>query len=150
MHIGKNNISAMNTTNYIMSFSMSTSDQKLYTESWHSPLSFNVWLGGIDSRFKRHLDNKSKERSHSQRVCEPKCRRAKTVDKDILITYRFSVRKVWQPIITSELPQEQENRNDSARSLFHKFLTNVMWTKRLSKTVSWIDHIILFNNFCYH
>ena len=65
---------------------MSTSDQKLYTEFWHSPLSFYLWLDGIDSRFKRHLDNKSKVRFHNQRVCESKCRRTKTVDKDILIT----------------------------------------------------------------
>ena len=149
MHIGKNSISAMHTTNCIRLW-MFTSDRKLYTESWHSPLSFYLWLGVIDSRFKRHLDNKSKERSYSQRVRESKCKRTKTVDKDILITYRFNVRKVWQPIITSELPHKQENRNDFARSLFHKFLINVMWTKRLGKIVSWIDHIILFNNFCYH
>ena len=113
MHIGKNSISAMHTTNYIMRLSMSTSDQKLYTEFWHSPLSFYLWLDGIDSRFKRHLDNKSKERFHNQRVCECKCRRTKTVDKDILITYRFSDRKLSQSIITtSELPQEQGIRNN--------------------------------------
>ena len=113
MHIGKNSISAIHTTNYIMRLSMSTSDQKLYTEFWHSPLSFYLWLDGIDSRFKRHLDNKSKERFHNQRVCESNCRRTKTVDKDILITYRFSDRKLSQSIITtSELPQEQGIRNN--------------------------------------
>ena len=112
MHIGKNSISAMHTTNYIR-LSMSTSDQKLYTEFWHSPLSFYLWLDGIDSRFKRHLDNKSKERSHNQRVRGSKCRRTKTVDKVILITYRFSDRKLSQPIITTtELPQEQGIRNN--------------------------------------
>ena len=112
MHIGKNSISAMHTTNYTR-LSMSTSDQKLYTEFWHSPLSFYLWLDGIDSRFKRHLDNKSKVRFHNQRVCESNCRRTKTVDKDILITYRFSDRKLSQPIITtSELPQEQGIRNN--------------------------------------
>ena len=112
MHIGKNSISAMHTTNYTR-LSMSTSDQKLYTEFWHSPLSFYLWLDGIDSRFKRHLDNKSKERFHNQRVCESNCRRTKTVDKDILITYRFSDRKLSQSIITtSELPQEQGIRNN--------------------------------------
>ena len=95
---------------------MSTSDQKLYTEFWVSPLSFCLWLDGIDSRFlyaefrlsalsfclwpdgidsrfKSHLDNKSKERFYNQRVREYKCRRTKTVDKDILITHRFSDRK---------------------------------------------------------
>ena len=112
MHIGKNSISAMHTTNYIR-LSMSTSDQKLYTEFWHSPLSFYLWLDGIDSRFKRHLDNKSKVRFHNQRVCESKCRRTKTVDKDILITQSFSDRKLSQPIITtSELPQEQGIRKN--------------------------------------
>ena len=144
MHIGKNSISAMHTTSYIR-LSMSTSDPKLYTEFWHFPLSFYLWLDksshqrcsvkkgvlrnyakitgkhlcqrlfcsvqrtetllfcpeafcdrrplddcfwldSIDSRFKRHLDNKSKVRFHNQRVCESKCRRTKTVDKDILIT----------------------------------------------------------------
>ena len=150
MHIGKNSISAMHTTNYIR-LSMSTSDQKLYTEFWHSPLSFYLWLDGIDSRFKRHLDNKSKERSHNQRVRGSKCRRTKTVDKVILITYRFSDRKLSRPIITTrELPQEQGIRNNFVHSLFHKLLTNVKWMKSLSKTVSWADHIILFNNFCYH
>ena len=73
---------------------MSTSDQKLCTEFWHSPLSFCLWLEGIDLRFKRHLDNKSKERFNNQRVCESKCRGTKTVDKGILITYRFSDRKL--------------------------------------------------------
>ena len=80
---------------------MSTSDQKLYTEFWHSPLSFYLLLDAIDSKFKRHLDNKSKERFHNQRVCESKCRRTKAFDKDIFITYRFSDRKLSQPITTS-------------------------------------------------
>ena len=112
MLISKSSISAMHNTNYIR-LSMSTSDQKLYTEFWHSPLSFYLWLDGIDSRFKRHLDNKSRERFHNQRVRESKCRRRKTVDKDILITYRFSDRKLSQPIITtSELPQEQGIRKN--------------------------------------
>ena len=128
---------------------MSISDQKLYTEFWHCLLSFYLWLDGIDSRFKRHLDNKSKERSHNQRVRGSKCRRTKTVDKVILITYRFSDRKLSQPIITtSELLQEQGIRNNFASSLFHKLLTNVIWMKSLRKTVSWIDHIILFDNYC--
>ena len=118
MHIGKNSISAMHTTNYIRLL-MPTSDQKLYTEFWHSPLSFYLWLDGIDSRFKRHLDNKSKERSHNQRVRGSKCRRTKTVDKVILITYRFSDRKLSQPIITTrELPQKQGIRNNFVHSLF--------------------------------
>ena len=100
---------------------MSTSDQKLYTEFLLSPLSFSLWLDGINSRFKNHLDNKSKERLYNQRVPESKCRRTKTVDKDVLITYGFSDRKFPQPIITtSELPQEQEIWNNSASSLFHK------------------------------
>ena len=128
---------------------MSTSDQKLYTEFWHCVLSFYLWLDGIDSRFKRHLDNKSRERFHNQRVRESKCRRRKTVDKDILITYRFSDRKLSQPIITtSELPQEQGILNNFASSLFNKLLKNVIWMKSLRKTVSWIDHIILFDNYC--
>ena len=128
----------MHTTNYIMRLSMSTSDQKLYTELWLSPLSFYLWLDGINSRFKSHLDNKSKGRFYNQSARESKCRRTKTVDKDILITYRFSDRKFSQPsITTSDLPQEQGIRNNSASSLFHKLLTNVMWMKSLSKTVSW-------------
>ena len=73
---------------------MSKSDQKLCTEFWHSPLSFCLWLEGIDLRFKRHLDNKSKERFNNQRVCESKFRGTNTVDKGILITYRFSDRKL--------------------------------------------------------
>ena len=150
----------MHTTNYIMRMSMSTSDQKLYTEFWLSPLSFCFWLDGINSRFKRYLDNKSKERTRvcNQRVRESRCRRIKTIDKDILITYRFSDRKFLQPIITtSELPQEQGIRNNSASSLFHKHLTNVMWMKSSSKTAEmkfievfyvFLDHNILFDNFC--
>ena len=130
----------MHTTNYIMSLSMSKSDQKLYTELWLSPLSFCLWLYSINSRFKSHLDNKSKERTrfYNQRVRESRCRKTKTVDKDILTTYRFSHRKFSQPIITtSDLLQEQEIRNSSASSFFHKLLTNVIWMKSLSKTVSW-------------
>ena len=69
----------------------------------------------------------SKERFHKQEVGEPNCRRTKTVDKDILITNRFSDRKLSQPIITtSELPQEQGIRNNFVSSLFHKILTYVM------------------------
>ena len=62
---------------------MPTSDQKLYTE---------YWLNGINSRFKIHLDNKSKERTrfYNQRARESRFRRTKIVDKDILITYSFS------------------------------------------------------------
>ena len=98
---------------------MSTSDQKLYTEFWHSPLSFYLLLDAIDSKFKRHLDNKSKERFHNQRVCESKCRRTKAFDKDIFITYRFSDRKLSQPITTSsELLQEQGIRNNFAVQFF--------------------------------
>ena len=109
---------------------MSTSDQKLYTE-----FSFCLWLDGINSRSKSHLDhkskrksqkgkshrdNKSKERFYNQRVFESRRRRKKTVDKDLLITYRFSDRKFSQPIIaTSNLLQEQGIRNN-----FHKLFTN--------------------------
>ena len=47
------------------------------------------------------------------------------VNKDILITYKFSDRKFSQAFkTTSDLPQEQEIRNRSASSLFHKPLTN--------------------------
>ena len=81
---------------------MSTSDQKLYTE-----FSFCLWWDIINSRFKSHLDNESKERFYNQRVFESACRRKKTIDKYILITYRFSDRKFSQPIIrTSDLPQK--------------------------------------------
>ena len=129
----------MHTTNYIMR--LSTNDPKLYTEFdyWRDDTNlFCLWLDDIKSRFKSHLDNKSKEKFHDQRVREFKCRRTKTVDKDTLITYRFSDRKFSQPILTtSDLPQEQGIRNNSASSLFHKLLTNVMWMKSLSKTVSW-------------
>ena len=100
---------------------MSTGDQKLYTELWLSSLSFSFWLDHINSRFKSHLGNKSKERFYNQSDCESKCRRTKTVDKDILITYKFSDRNFSQPIITtSDLPQEQGIWNNSASSLFHK------------------------------
>ena len=117
---------------------MSTSDQELYIEFWLSPLLFWLWLGPINSGFKSHLDNKSKKRFYNQTVWEFICRRTKTVDKDILITYRFSDRKFSQPIITTnDLLQEQGIRNNSASSLFHKFLTKVMWMKSLNKTVSW-------------
>ena len=120
----------MHTTNYIMKLWMSTSDQKLYTKFWLSALSFCFWLNGINSRFKNHLDNKSKERTrfYNQRVRKSRCRGTKTVDKN-----SFS-----QPILTtSDLPQEQGIQSNSASSLFHKLLTNVMWMKSLSKTVSW-------------
>ena len=117
---------------------MSTSDQELYIEFWLSPLSFCLWLGPINSGFKSHLDNKSKEGIYNQRVCEFKCKRTKTVDKDILTTCRFSDRKSLQPIITtSDLLQEQGIQNNSSSSLFHKFLTSLMWIKSLNKTVSW-------------
>ena len=66
---------------------MSTSDQNLYTELWLSSLSFCLWLDGINSRFKSHLDNNSKERFYNQRARESKFRRTKTADKDILLTY---------------------------------------------------------------
>ena len=76
-------------------------------------------MDGIKSRFKSHLHNKSKEKFYNQRVRESKCRSTNTVDKDILITHRFSDRKFSQPIITtSDLPQKQEIRNNSASSLF--------------------------------
>ena len=65
---------------------MFTSDQKLYTEFWQFPLSFCLWLDGINSRFKSHLDNTSKERFYNPRIRDSKCKRTKTVDKDILIT----------------------------------------------------------------
>ena len=84
---------------------MSTVDQKLYTEI---SITILPLTDGINSRFKINLDNKSKEKFYNQRVPESKCRRTKTVDKDILKTYRFSGRKSPQPIIkTSDLPQEQ-------------------------------------------
>ena len=58
------------------------------------------------------------ERFYNQRVRGSKCRRTETVDKDILITYKFSDRKFSQPIITkSQLPQEQGIRNNSVSSL---------------------------------
>ena len=69
----------------------------------------------------------SKERFHKQGVRESNCGRRKTVDKDILITNRFSDRNLSQPIITtSELPQEQGIRNNFVSSLFQKILTYVM------------------------
>ena len=106
---------------------MWTSDRKLYTEFLLSPLSFYLSLDGINSEFKGHLDNKSKERFDNERVRECKRGRTKTVDKDILITYRFSDRKFLQPIkTTSDLLQEQGIRNNSVCSLFHNLLTNVM------------------------
>ena len=105
---------------------MSTSDQKLYFDqnnNLHDYFVFDYFV----SRFKSHLDNKSNERFYNQRVPKSKCKRTKTVDKDILITYRFSDRKFPQPHITmSDLPQEQGIWNNSASSLFHKLLTNVM------------------------
>ena len=121
-----------------MRLSISTSDQKLYTEFWISPFSFCLWLDGIKSRFKSHLDNKSKERFYNQTVRESKYRGTKTVDKDILITYRFSDRKFSQPIATaSDLPQKQGIKSSSASSLFHKLSTNVVRMKNLSKILSW-------------
>ena len=128
----------MHTTNYIMKLSMSTSDQKLYAEFWLYPLSFCLWMDVIKSRFKSYLDNKSKERFYNQSVRESKCRRTKTVDKDILITYRLSDRNFAQLIITTiDLPQKPGIQNNSASSLFHKLLTNAMRMKNLSRTVSW-------------
>ena len=132
---------------------MSTSDQKLCTKFWLSPLSFCLWLDGINSRFVSHLYNKSKEKFYNQRARESKCRRTKTVHKDILITYRFSDRKFSQSIITtSGLPQKQEIRNNSPSSLFHKLLTNVTRMKSLSKTVSWneIHKSLLRHSWPYH
>ena len=138
MHISNNSISAMHTTNYMMRLSMSTSDQKLYTEFWLSPLSFCHWLDGIKSRFQSHLNNKSKERFYNHRVREAKCRQSRTVDKDILVTYGFSDRKFSQPITTtSDLPQKQVIQNNFVSSLFDKLLTNSMRMKSLSRTVSW-------------
>ena len=121
-----------------MRLPISTCDQKLYTEFWQSPLSFCFWLDGVTWRFKSHLDNKSKERFYKQRVRESKCKRTKTVDKDILITYRFSERKFSQPIITtSDLPQKQGIQNNSVSSLFHKLLTSGMRMKSLRRKISW-------------
>ena len=59
--------------------------------------------------------------------------RTKTVDKDILITYRFSDRKFSPHIITtSDLPQKQGIKSGSASFFLHKLLSNVMQMKRLS------------------
>ena len=94
-------------------------------------------MDDIKSGFKSYLYNKSKERFYNQRVRESKYKTTKTVDKDILITSRFSDRKFSQLIITtSNLPQKQGIQNDSASSLFHKLLTNVMRMKGLSRIVS--------------
>ena len=65
---------------------MSISDKKPYTKFGPSPLSFSLWLDGIKSRLKSHLDNKSKERFYNQRVRQSQCRRTKAVDKNILMT----------------------------------------------------------------
>ena len=128
----------MYTTNYIMRLPISTSDQKLYTEFWLSPFSICLWLDGINLWFQIHLDNKSKERFYNQRAPGSKCKRTKIVDKDILITYGFSDRKLSQPIITmSELPQEQEIWSNSASSLCYKLLANAMWIRSLSKKKNW-------------
>ena len=76
----------LHTTNYIMSLLMSTSHQKLYTE-----FPFCLWWDVINSRFKSHLDNKSKKRFYNQRVSESKCGGKKTIDKDILINLRNTI-----------------------------------------------------------
>ena len=139
--VGKKSISTMHTTNYIIRLSSFTSDQKLYTEFWISPLSFCLWLGGINSIFNSHLDKKSQERFYNQIVSKYKCSRRKIVDKDVLITYRFSHRKFTQYIITTrDLPQEPGIWNSS--KLFHKLLANVMWIKSLSKTVRWNGNLL--------
>ena len=125
----------MHTTNILWGCQCPQATKKLYGEFW-SPLSFCLWLDGIKSRFKSHLDNNSNERFYYQRVRKSKCRTTKTVDKDILISYRFSDKKFSQPIITtSDLPQEQWIRNNSTSSLFHKLLSNVMRMKSFCKTV---------------
>ena len=94
-------------------------------------------MDGIKSRFKSHLNNKSKERFYNQRVREPKRRKSRSVDKDILVTHRFSDRKFLQLIITaSDLPQKQGIQNNSASSLLDKLLTNSMRMKSSSRTVS--------------
>ena len=73
----------------------------------------------------------------AKRVRGSKCRRTKTVDKDILITYRFKDRRFSQPIIrTSHLPQEQGIRKNSASSL-SQTIDKWMRIKSLSKTVCW-------------
>ena len=149
----------MHATHYIIRLSVSTSDQKLYTELWLSPLSFCFWLHHVNSRFKSHLDNKSKERFYSQSVCKSKGRRTKTVDKDIFIKHKFSDRNFSQPIITiSDLPQEQGIGNNSASSLFYKQIEKwhewKAWVKQQAGIkfieVFYIfpDHINLFDNFC--
>ena len=115
---------------------MSASDQK-YTEFWkylHYHFAFD-WMT-LTQDLKAIKISQRKDFT-TKRVRESKCRRTETVDKDILLTYRFSDRKFSQPfIIASDLPQEQGIRNNSAGSLFHKLLTNVMWMKSASKTVS--------------
>ena len=95
---------------------MSTSDQKLYTEFWLSPLPFWFWLDGTNSRFKRHLDNKWKERFYNQRVPKSKCRITKTIDKDIIITYR------WQKIPTAYYNNEWPPRRARHLKQFCQFL----------------------------
>ena len=118
---------------------------KNYTLNLHCHFAFD-WM------LLTHLDNKSKERFYNQTARESKCMRVKTVDKDILITYRFSDRKFSQHIITTnDLPQEKGIRNNSASSLFHKLLTNVMRMKIL-KQLSWneIHRSLLHLPWPYH
>ena len=98
---------------------------KNYIMKFESPLLFCLWLDGINSRFKSHLVTKPKGSFYKERVPESKCRRKKTVDKDILITYGLSDRKCPQPIITtSDIPQELNGQ------LFYKLLANAMWIER--------------------
>ena len=128
---------------------------KNYTLNFHSAFDWMVLTQDLKAIYiisqrkgKSHRDNKSKERFYNQRVFESRCRRKNTVDKDLLITYRFSVRKFSQPIIaTSDLLHKQGIRNN-----FHKLLTNITWIKSLSKTVSWnkIHRSLLRRPWPYH
>ena len=114
----------MQTTKYVRA-SMSANDQKLCTEFWLCPLSFRLWLDGINCKFKNHLDQKSKERFYKQKFPKSKCTRKETVDKYILITSRISDWKVTKPIRTTSGSKELLHKNkEFENNLPLHFFTN--------------------------
>ena len=123
---------ATHTTNCSVRLFMCTSNQRLYFEFWVSPLLFCLWLDDINSRFKCHLDNKSNERFYNQIVPMSKFRETKTVDKDILITYRFSDRKFpWPIITTSDHLQRTRNLKQFCQFLFSQTIDKCYVNKKL-------------------
>ena len=142
---------------------METASAQCIPQNTYKVVSVHKWSKNVHwiltISIKSYLDNKSQERFY--RVPVSKWSRARTVDKDILIRYRFSDKKFPQPLVTTnDLLQEQGIWNNTTTSLFHKLQYWQMscewkeWVKQQAEKKSievfcvFLDNSIFFDNFC--